>query len=44
MIRLVCKECGTEWFTANTKSDMKCDVCGGELKEDVYADDNKDLR
>lgn len=31
MIKLVCKECGKVWYTANTSANQKCDECGGLL-------------
>lgn len=32
MIKLVCKKCGTVWYTANTKDKSTC-KCGGEMEE-----------
>lgn len=34
MIKLICKSCGAEWYTANTLPNQKCEKCDGELTED----------
>lgn len=33
MIKLVCTECNSDWFTANTAWDGCCEKCGGKLIE-----------
>lgn len=33
MRKLVCTQCETIWYTANTFEVQKCDNCGGNLKE-----------
>lgn len=37
MIKLICTNCKTVWYTANTVSWGSCDACDGELK---LIDDN----
>lgn len=42
MIKLICKQCGAEWYTANTLPNQKCNDCKGEL-EDAESNDSKDV-
>lgn len=35
MIKLICIQCNTIWYTCSTKDNQKCDKCNGELKEIV---------
>ncbi|ERI93002.1 hypothetical protein HMPREF1982_01959 [Clostridiales bacterium oral taxon 876 str. F0540] len=51
MIKLICKECGEEWYTANTRSNQKCGSCGGILVEedfipskDIESDEHNDTK
>ncbi len=36
MIKLICKECGESWYTANTRPNQKCSSCGGTLIEEDF--------